>query len=180
MVNLETNTAQSIVNPKALLLDWDQINMKKRTDFVSKLDIPDDIKILASGKDILWAPDEKKFLYKITNGTKLQYKVYNMEKPLPIGEKVETLVFETEAAAPQPSLSWYSDSFHLILTEGSTPPDTRGVISLIRIDGSNKTEIYSNTMYSPNVYSAPGGDKIVILTSFKSGDQTDLYTVGIR
>jgi hypothetical protein len=35
-------------------------------------------------------------------------------------------------------------------------------------------------LYSDRAFSTPGGDKIIILTSFKSGDQTDLYTVSIR
>ena len=43
---------------------------------------------------VLWSPDEKKFLFTTQYGDMLQYKVYNMEKPLPVGEKVETMVFE--------------------------------------------------------------------------------------
>ena len=31
-----------------------------------------------------------------------------------------------------------------------------------------------------SVFAVPSGDKIIVLTSFKSGEQTDLYTVGIR
>ena len=72
-----------------------------------------------------------------------------------------------------PLLRTYWD-WHVIENE------KRGFIILIRIDGTNKTEIYNNTLLSDQVYSAPGGDKLIILTSFKSGDQTDLYTVSIR
>ena len=61
-----------------------------------------------------------------------------------------------------------------------TEEKNRGTISIIRIDGTNKTEIYNNTMYSDNVYSGPGGDKLIMLTTFKSTGATNLYTLGIR
>ena len=128
----------------------------------------------------LWAPDEKKFLYVLQNGEQLEYRVYNLEKPLPVGEKQENLVFVTNVSDKQPKVSWYADSFHLILVEGDTENEHKGIISLIRIDGTNKTEIYNNTLYSDSVFSTPGGDKVIILTSFKSGNQTSLYTVVIR
>jgi len=68
----------------------------------------------------------------------------------------------------------------VVLTEGSPEVDQRGVIYIMRIDGTNKTEIYNNTLKSSSVFVAPGGDKIIILTSFRSSGQTDLYTVGLR
>jgi lysophospholipid acyltransferase (LPLAT)-like uncharacterized protein len=56
----------------------------------------------------------------------------------------------------------------------------KGIISLIRIDGTNKTEIYNNKIYSNNVFSAPSWDKIIVLTSFRTEGQSDLYTISIR
>ena len=103
-----------------------------------------------------------------------------MEKPMPVGEKSETLVFVTNTGDVQPKISWYSDSFHLVMVEGNVAVDHKGIISLIRIDGSNKVEIYNNTLYSDSVFSAPGGDKFIILTTFKSGGDTNLYTIAIR
>ena len=103
-----------------------------------------------------------------------------MEKPLPVGEKVETVVFTIDTKNPKPKVSWYADSFHLILIENYSDQEYKGTIGLIRIDGTNKTVVYNNSMYSDMVFSAPGGDKIIVLTSLKSGEQTDLYTVGIR
>ncbi len=179
-VDLETNTAQSVTTSEEIVKEWNLKLRKKREDFVTKLDIPDNFRDLALSDEVLWSPDEKKFLFTQQYGDTLQYKVYNMEKPLPVGEKVETVVFEKNAGEPQPEITWYSDSFHLILTEGNILEDNWGTISLVRIDGSNKVEIYSQSLHSPLVYSVPSGDKIIILTTFKSGDQTDLYTVGIR
>jgi hypothetical protein len=128
----------------------------------------------------MWSPDEKKFMYTVQNGDSLEYRVYDLEKPIPVGEKADDLVFTTKVSDMQPQVSWYSDSFHLIMVEGNVQKDSRGVISLIRIDGTNKTEIYNSVLMSDKVFCVPTGDKIIILTTFKSGGQEDLYTIGIR
>lgn len=180
LVDLVNHTAQSVTNSEKIIADWDEELKLKREIFVAKLDIPEEIRTLALSNDVLWSPDEKKFLFTTQYGDMLQYKVYNMETPLPVGENVETMVFEKNINDAQPEVTWYSDSFHLILTEGNIAEEKLGTISLIRIDGSNKVEIYGQSLYSSKVYSAPSGDKVIILTSFKSDDKTDLYTVGIR
>ncbi len=180
IIDLETQAVRVTPSPEGVRDTWDKQLVKKRTDFVEKLELPEEIKLIAVAKDTVWAPDENKFLYTVTRGTQTEYHVYNMEDPLPVGEKVDTVAFVTNTADPQPAVSWYTDSFHLILTEGNIADENKGQISLIRIDGTNRTEIYNNTMYSNKVYSSPGGDKLIFLTSYKSDEQTDLYTVSIR
>lgn len=180
LVDLAKKTATLVEKPEVIRTEWEKELTDKRMAFIEKLDLPEDLKKIAVDKNTVWAPDEKKFLYITNNGALTEYRVYNMEKPIPIGEKVETIVFTTNTADKQPKVSWYADSFHLILTEGNIEESKSGKISLIRIDGTNKTEMYSNTLHSDRAFSSPGGDKIVILTSFKSEGQTDLYTIGIR
>jgi hypothetical protein len=180
LVNLDTNTAQSIASPDAIRTTWTDTLTKKRTELISKQELPENIKQLAVSPKTMWSPDDKKFLYTVQNGTQLEYRVYNMEKPLPVGEKAESLVFTTNVNTRQPKISWYSDSFHFILVEGDVEKDQKGVISLIRIDGTNKIEIYNNTLFSDTVYSVPGGDKVIMVTSYKSDGQTNLYTIAIR
>jgi hypothetical protein len=180
IVDLDSNTAEATASPDLIRTDWAAELTKKREDFMQKLDIPENIKALAISPKSSWSPDEKKFLYTTQTEGQLEYKVYNMEKPLPIGEKVENVVFVTNVKDPQPQVTWYSDSYHLLLTEGNILEDKRGTVSIIRIDGTNKTEVYNGTIYSDTVYSATGGDKLIMLTSFKSSGQTDLYTIGIR
>lgn len=180
IIDLPTNTATTVANPETIREEWQQLLIEKRKEIVDKLDVPENIKQLALSSKAVWAPDEKKFLYTVQNGDTLEYKTYNFERPIPIGEKIENTAFVTKLSDPQPNISWYSDSFHLILVEGNIEQDKRGIISLIRIDGTNKVEIYNNTLMFPKAFSVPSGDKILVLTSFKSGEQTDLYTVGIR
>lgn len=180
LVDLETNTAQTIYSPDLTRQAWVNTLISKRTDLIAKVELPENMRQLALAPKTIWSPDDKKFLYTVQNGNNLEYRVYNMEKPLPIGEKPETLAFTTNVNDVQPKISWYSDSFHLITVEGDTLKDQRGTISLVRIDGSNKVEIYNNTLFSDMVYSVPGGDKVIILTSYKSNLQTNLYTVALR
>ena len=180
LVNIDTNTAQTTTKSDTIIKQWADAVAAKRAAFVNPQSVSQDIKNIALSSDAVWSPDEKKFLFTKNVGGELQYWVYDLENPIPVGEKAESLVFTMAASAVQPKISWYSDSFHLILVEGNIAIDKKGSISVIRIDGTNKTEIYNNTLYSDSVFSAPGGDKLIILTSFKSGDQTDLYTVSIR
>lgn len=186
LVDLEKNTAETTASPDLVRKSWKEDVDKKRQEVVDKIEIStdvkqsEDIKKLGLSEGALWSPDDKKFLIAVNTGMKIQYKVYNLEKPLPVGEKMENLVFETDAKAAQPKLNWYPDSFHLIMVNDFDAVQKRGSISLIRIDGTNKTEIYSNTLFSPNVFSSPDGEKVIISTSFKSSGQTDLYTVSIR
>ncbi|HOD01634.1 MAG TPA: PEGA domain-containing protein [bacterium] len=182
LVDLDSKTAQTTLKYEDILKEWGDKQKEKRELTInnSLTKIPEEIIKVALSDEAFWAPDEKKFLYTKQNGNKLEYRVYNFEVPLPVGEKTESLVMTTDIDSPQPKISWYTDSFHLILVEGDVEKEKKGIISLIRIDGSNKAEIYNNTLYSDRAFSTPGGDKIIILTSFKSGDQTDLYTVSIR
>lgn len=180
LVNIETSTAQTTTKADTIIKQWADAVALKRATFVNTQSISQEVKDIALSSDAVWSPDEKKFLFIKTVGGELEYWVYDLENPIPIGEKAESLVFKTNALATQPKISWYSDSFHLILVEGDIAKDQKGSVSTIRIDGSNKTEIFNNTLYSDSVFSAPGGDKLIILTSFKSGTQTDLYTVSIR
>ena len=180
LFGLTEKTVQRTLAPEDLRQKWAVDVLKKRKDFIEKLDIPQELREIAVSTDAVWAPDQKKFMYKKAAGTQLEYRVYNSEKPLPIGEQVDAPVFSLDKSTPQPKIVWYSDSFHLVLTEGSPEVDQRGVIYIMRIDGTNKTEIYNNTLKSSSVFVAPGGDKIIILTSFRSSGQTDLYTVGLR
>ncbi len=180
LVDLDTNTAETTTSAKQTRQGWETILIKKRTDAISKIDLPENIRLLAVSSKTMWAPDDKKFLYTVQNGDKLEYRVYNMEKPIPVGEKPENLSFVTNVSDQQPKISWYSDSFHIVMVEGNVKETHTGIISLIRIDGTNKVEIYNNTLYSDLVYSVPGGDKFIILTTFKSGGDTNLYTIAIR
>jgi len=180
LLDISSNNVTPVLNFEELKSQWKEKISSKRLDFITQLNLPEEIVNIAAQEDTLWSPDNKKFLYKAVEGENLLYKIYNMEKPLPVGEQIETLVFTTPINSQQPKISWYSDSFHLIMTEFYSEEDKKGKISIIRIDGTNKIEIYNNTLFADTVYSTPAGDKLIILTSFRSNGQSDLYTLGIK
>lgn len=180
LLDISSNNVTPVLNFEELKSQWKEKISSKRLDFITQLNLPEEIVNIAAQEDTLWSPDNKKFLYKAIEGENLLYKIYNMEKPLPVGEQIETLVFTTPINSQQPKISWYSDSFHLIMTEFYSEEDKKGKISIIRIDGTNKIEIYNNTLFADTVYSTPAGDKLIILTSFRSNGQSDLYTLGIK
>jgi hypothetical protein len=180
IVKLDKQTAESTSSAELTRAGWQVEVAEKRELFLSKLQLDENVTKLANDPGSLWSPDEKKFLYKEVNGDEVVYKVYNLEKPLPVGEKTNYTVFTEKKDAPQPKVYWYSDSFHLISVYGDVEKEKKGTIYLTRIDGTNKVELYNNTLYSDVAYSTPNGDKIVILAGFKSDGQPDLYAIGIR
>ena len=122
-----------------------------------------------------WAPDNEKFF--LIQDKKLI--VYNSETPLPVGEKriYETVLnFNSETT----SVNWYSDSYHFILVEKDPTQPDYYTISLVRIDGTNKTTVYSGKLASSKAYPSPSGDRIIVLTSLKENTTTNLYSIGLR
>lgn len=73
------------------------------------------------------------------------------------------------------SYFWYSDSKHLIMVEESR-------ISIIDVDGKNKTTIYTGNFDSRLTVPWPDGSRIVFLTSFNSSINKlpNLYSIELR
>ncbi|MFH1565930.1 MAG: PEGA domain-containing protein [bacterium] len=163
-----------INDPETIFEKWEQEKAKKRKAFLEKQKISAGLTNIALDKNTIWSPDEKKFLYLKDYGDMVEIEIYNMEDPLPVGEKKQYTTYRTKKDSLK-NLSWYPDSYHLILLEGTT-------ISLIRIDGTNKTEIFTanGSLTSEKIFPAPWGDKVIILASFKQNAASDLYSVGIR
>ncbi len=180
LVSLSDRSAKSTEEWEAILDNWDRELTKKREALLTEANLSKELKEIALQPETMWAPDGKKFLYTLEKGNQIEYRVYDMEDPLPVGEKVDTLVMRVPMQNNQPKFSWFADSFHLITLERGSPEDIKGIISLIRIDGTNKTEIYNNNVFSDEVFSAPGGDKIIVLISFRTDTPADLYTISIR
>lgn len=200
LVDLETKMAKSATNWHVVKSEWEKQLLEKKRALLEKAELDENVKNNAINQMALWSPDGKKFLYSQENSMgQIEYRVFNMENPLPIGEKEDTLVLAKAQGDTQPIFSWFADSFHLIMVEEESEekiyrtPETdnetinsmkldekKGTVSLIRIDGTNKTNIYNGRIYSENVFSSPAGDKIILLTSFRADDQTDLYAISIR
>ena len=131
-----------------------------------------------------WSPDDKKFFIinkDVNDPNKATIVAYNSESPLPIGEK--RLYDPIEITDVKNTIiQWYSDSYHFILLEKAPNSDSDRLytISIVRIDGTNKTTIYTGELSTNQAYPTPSGDKIIVLTSLKDNSQTNLYAISIR
>lgn len=55
-----------------------------------------------------------------------------------------------------------------------------GTIEIIGISGDNRTQIYKGAAYSDQVFPSPDGSQIIILTSFNSEGEPNLYAISLR
>ena len=138
---------------------------------------------MATESAALWSPDERRFLYALSQGKKLEYHVYNTTDPLGVGEKEDTNVINLEKTQ-NAKISWLSDSKHILITTCTQQTKDEiclsGVVQMVRTDGTNLTQIYSGALSSINVFPTPDGTKIIIQTSYNQNTQSNLYAIILR
>lgn len=175
LIDLNKNISQNftlVKNKPALFADWKAIDLKKKTERANTLNLTPEIRNLAISENSVWSYDgEKFFIVENTDKDNYRVKVYNFEKPLPVGEKpfYDTIAFQGD----ETSVYWYSDSKHLLLVSKKN-------IDLISIDGESKFNVFSSGIVESKAYPNPFGDKIIILYKFKEENPANLYTVSIR
>jgi len=152
--------------------EWEEIALAKRQLAASRLKIPRYLEKVATASATPWSPDENKFIYQKTDGETTEYWVFDGTEPLPVAHQRENLVLKT-TEPEKTGVSWFADSGHLILVGGNT-------ISLVEIDGGNKTQVLNGNFDPGAVFATPGGDKLIILTSFVEGAAPNLYAISLR
>ncbi len=165
---------QELTDPSTVLDRWQKDLSKRRTALLEKQNISEELKAIALLPSTLWSPDDKKFMYLKNYGDVVEINVHNMENPLPVGEKKDYVTYRLNKDSLK-SVAWYPDSYNFFILENQN-------LELMRVDGSNKTEIFSanGNLASNQICSSPWGDKVIILASFKQNALPDLYAVGIR
>ena|SRR3989344_5359502 len=151
---------------------WENLDLENKLSNAEGLMIPNNIKISAVSANSVWSPDGEKFYLVEKDSEYNIIMVYNFEDPLPIGESRINLTAKFKVDQT-PNIFWYSDSKHLIFVTGRT-------ISLVNIDGTNLVELFSGDVIGSKAYSSPSGDKVIILSKFKSDAPENLYTISIR
>jgi len=117
LINLTDNSLTTVTNTQKVIQKWEEEFLQKRSDFIDKSKVSDDVKELAKSNNVLWSPDEKKFLATTEIQNQIIYKGHNLEDRLPVGEKQETEVIRVPKNQNQPKITSYADSYHLILVD---------------------------------------------------------------
>lgn len=187
--NNANNVPQQISDPTTVFNRWTNEYKTKfenpRLQQIQKNQvIPQNILQNIPTSKTTWSPDEKKFVIEIPNQQNPQLidlYIYNSEESLPVDEKRSYLTLQGIDLL-NIKYSWYSDSYHLVLVEKSLPqtnPDSY-TVSIVRIDGTNQTKIYTGQLTSDQAFSTPNGDKIIVMTSLKQDSPSNLYGISIR
>lgn len=140
--------------------------------------------ILPTSETKIWSPDQTKLLFTEETEDTIRYKILDL-KPVDNAnvadtpEKTKTYTVFEQTKNDTNKVEWYSDSKHILLFEPSTSTDV-GQISILEIEGTNKTGIFSGKVFNGNVFAHPDGSKIIILTNFSSDEQqSNLYSISL-
>jgi len=152
--------------------EWEEISSAKARLMASRIKIPRNLERIATSSATPWSPDENKFTYRRESEETTEFWVYDGSEPLAVARNRNNMILKT-TEPEKVRMSWFADSRHLILVENNT-------ISLIEIDGTNKTQVYNGALASDAVFPTPDGDKLIILTSFVEGAAPNLYAISLR
>lgn len=174
------------------LKSWD--GQQKSRDLTKLQSIKDvNLRKTASASAILkWSPDETKILYSEDGALfkvadLVESKLYDLPKLGSVQNKQKTA---SESAA---LVNWMPDSEHLVLAEsletrvsknedssGPIPAFPLAKISVIEIDGFNKSEIYVGSLDPQNVVVWPDGSRLVIISSLPTATASKPNLFGIN
>lgn len=146
----------------ASLKGWEEDAESKEAVRVLAIKNLDIREVASSSAQVLWAPDETKFMAS-ANADKGEFKVYDIEE-------------EKEYQLPPANLHlWLPDSEHIILLEENK-------ISVLDFDGTNKAEIYAEEFEDNFVFPWPDSSRLVIIRTFSTptGSEPNLYGINLR
>ncbi len=184
--NTESHDLREVTreNLEILQEDWAELATKKEELLRAQLpqDIQNILPTTASGA--VWSPDQTKLLYtEIIDNTRT-YKILDLnptEFSLP-AQSVEDVAYHTvftEAPDKNTPVLWHPDSRHIVTVEKIS--ETEGVVSIIELDGDNKSVIYTGKIMQHNVFVHPDGNKVLIHTNFSSEQgQNNLYAISFN
>lgn len=159
---------------ESVLKDWDAKNLQNKISAVETLKVPLQYRDIAISKDSVWSPDGEKFyvINKDPNtNDNFTLSVFNFEEPLPVGEK--RVYSNVKFTGLETNIKWYSDSKHVLIVN-------KDKVKIVNIDGNNLFEVFSGSVIGAKAFPSPYGDRIIILSSFKSDGNSNLYAVSIR
>lgn len=151
---------------------WEKALLTQKTKWAEDLKVPEGLSEIAAAPETQWSPDKKKFLFSKSRDGYREWHVYNGEEPLGVGRKREYIPLKFKKDSPV-HVSWHSTNNHLLV-------ENQGTISILEIDGSGRTEVYSGDLADSQIVPTPDGTNLIILTSFKQNETPNLYAIGLR
>lgn len=174
------HTGVSRIDPldsaEAVLETWEEERSQEILKRVRTKELSPQLIKIATDSATQWSPDEDKFLYTQTDEAgATHYYIQNLSKVIGVGEAEEYQPLTVSAEAKQ-KVSWYTDSDHLLVA------DDQNRISLMGLDGTNSTQIYSGALASSLTFPNPDGTRIIIQTSFNVNEnaEANLYAIVLR
>lgn len=188
-INLELN--DTITTLETIKREWEITKNLELTALMNKVVAPIGVVIATSAANFRFSPDQTKIIYDATSSATLPPVLTSYlpgANPTPENRRLEvgkTYVYDEKedknfaidnCQNKVASCVWFPSSRHLLSF-------TRGEISIMEYDGSNRSVIYGGPFAPGVVYPWPNWGKIVILTSLntaaESSDQ-NLYTINLR
>lgn len=163
--------SQIVTDLAKLRENWRTEDRNRRAETIRELEIPEEFLEIALSSTTAWSPDERKFLYEKKEGDKRKIWIANFTDPLPVGEKINQKILETNNSSLK--ILWLADSRHLIVLEN-------GTVSLLDLDGSNKRELFKGTLAERVSLSSADLAQVIVLTSIATKSAPNLYAISLR
>lgn len=170
------DASKTIENTRKTWLEDSQI---KNQDRVSRVKNENGRKILNTSSQVLWSPNETKFIYTPANNDKDNLASNSAVLSLDNPTNLQTYLYDTKKdktykLPDAKKYLWYPDDKHVVMVEDSS-------ISIIEYTAENKATIYSGSFDKNIVYPWPNGSKLIISTNFNSAiKESNLYTINLR
>lgn len=173
-------------NVSKVLADWKQKKDIKLNSLLSNL--PADLNFIFTkkAKDILFAPNENKFLYtasesanipegliKILPGSSTQKQSRDIKKDhIYVFDIKEDRNFEVSTTPT--NMYWYPSSANLVVPE-------KDKVVVMDYDGTNRQTVYAGSYISPNAFPTPAANRIFVLTNLGAQQSvSNLYSLNLK
>ncbi|HEX6977335.1 MAG TPA: PEGA domain-containing protein [Patescibacteria group bacterium] len=181
--NQRVNIASSV---SKTISDWNKKEEDKLTSLLGRLPDELDSVFARKAKDVVFSPDENKFLYTASDSANIPE---GLIKALPGSsnqketrdiKKDHMYVFDIkedrnfEVADSSQIIYWYPSSANLVVPQ-------KDQVIIMDYDGTNKQTVWGGSYISPNAFPTPATNRILILTNLGAQQSvSNLYSLNLK